>query len=169
MMSQQKFLDRYSGQTVSELLAFEGIYRTDSLILAFEQGLDQKSFKHGESTLSPTERMILAIEALEREVNNGGYDQFFRNSSVEYVLMVVASLEAIGCPNTANITQDAITALGLSPTPATTEIEKVMAMVDESRDVTLSKCDSRYYASGEDIASVLFAYIKAHRGDIGLP
>jgi len=41
-------------------------------VLAFETALGQKSAFRGEESLSDTEVIILAIEALEREVNNGG-------------------------------------------------------------------------------------------------
>jgi hypothetical protein len=41
------WLDEYSGQTVDELLALEGEYRLDSLVLAFEQALDQKTERAG--------------------------------------------------------------------------------------------------------------------------
>ncbi len=35
--------------------------------------MDQKLVRFGEDKLTSEERIILAIEALEREVNNGGY------------------------------------------------------------------------------------------------
>jgi hypothetical protein len=41
-MPDLKWLDSYSGQTADQLLALEGEYRIDSLVLAFEQALDQK-------------------------------------------------------------------------------------------------------------------------------
>jgi hypothetical protein len=41
-MSDLKWLDEYSGQTTHELIALQREYRTDSLVLAFEQALDQK-------------------------------------------------------------------------------------------------------------------------------
>ena len=37
------FLDAYSGETTNELLALEGKYRIDSLVLAFERAVDQKA------------------------------------------------------------------------------------------------------------------------------
>ena len=72
-MSELKWLDGYSGQTTEELVALEGEYRTDSLVLAFEQALDQRVEHVGQEGLTEEERIVLAIEALEREVNNGGY------------------------------------------------------------------------------------------------
>jgi Domain of unknown function (DUF4375) len=84
-----------------------------SLVLAFEQAIDQKAVRDGEGGLSVEERIILAIEALEREVNNGGYHQFFVNSSRGFAPMIVQALVRIGCPRTAEITQRAIDAFHL--------------------------------------------------------
>src|SRR2546421_12023246 len=83
-MSELQWLDGYSGQTVQQLIALERDYRIDSLVLAFEQAMDQKAARVGYENLTDAERTILAVEALEREVNNGGYGQFFVNSSREY-------------------------------------------------------------------------------------
>ncbi len=83
-MSDLKFLKDYSGQTVEQLLALEGECRIDSLVLAFEQAVDQKAVREGAGAVNVEERVILAVEALEREVNNGGYEQFFLNSTLEF-------------------------------------------------------------------------------------
>jgi hypothetical protein len=90
-------LKAYDGQTTDELLSLEGKCRTDSLVIAFEQAVDQKAARLGETSLANEERVILAVEALEREVNNGGYAQFFQNSSREYASMIVNALRRIGC------------------------------------------------------------------------
>jgi hypothetical protein len=37
------------------------------------------------------------------------------------------------------------------------------------RDHALETCDGRYFESGEDIAGLLFAYIKSNQGDVRLP
>ncbi len=80
-MPDLQWLDGYNGESVDELIALEGKYRTDSLVLAFEQAMDQKEARVGEDKLTAEEHVILAVEALEREVNNGGYEQFFLNAS----------------------------------------------------------------------------------------
>ncbi len=164
-MAALKWLDGYSGQTVDELLALEGAYRIDSLVVAFAQALDQKAVRAGESALSTEERIIVAIEALEREVNNGGYRQFFLNSSREFAPMIVDALVRIGCPKVAATTQDAIDALharDLSPDA----IEA--ALSSGANDDELNECDDAYYQAGEDIAGRLFAFIKANRTRIAL-
>ena len=150
-MPELKWLDEYSGQTTEELISLDGKYRTDSIIVAFEQALNQKAARFGDESLSNEEILILAIEALETEVNNGGYDQFFRNSSKEYVSIIVDSLKRIGYDEIAALTQRAIDSLG-----------------DEDRENILGKCDEEYYAKAGDLAIPLFAFIKNNRDKINL-
>ena len=71
-MPELEFLDSYGGQSLDELLAMEATHRKDSLLLAIESALDAKATRLGPASLTSEERMILAVEALEREVNNGG-------------------------------------------------------------------------------------------------
>lgn len=168
-MNQLPFLAKYSGQSTDELLVLEGSFRVDSLVLAFEQGLDQKAAALGEDSLSATETLVLAVEELEREVNNGGYEQFFRNSSVQYAPIIVACLEAIGCATTSALTGKAIAALGLSATPNMEDIQRALEGSDDARDSSLDECSQCYYASGEDVAAALFSYIKSHRQEVVLP
>ncbi len=162
-----KWLDGYSGESVEQLLSLEGKYRTDSLVRAFEQGINHKAEREGAQSLSTEERIVLAVEALEREVNNGGYDQFFVNSSREFAPIIVDALQRIGCEKTANITQKAIEALGISDLKSDA-IEAVTCTRDEKRAANLNRCDDSYYKSAEPIAERLFAFIKANRVSMSL-
>jgi hypothetical protein len=159
------WLDGYSGQSVDELLSLQGKYRTDSLVLAFEQAISQKSEREGMQSLTDEERTVLAVEALEREVNNGGYGQFFTNSSREFAPTIVNSLQRIGCNKTAKITQRAINALGTSDLTAGA-IDAVMASDDERRLARLNRCNDSYYKSAESIAEQLFAFIRTNKAGV---
>ena len=165
-MSELKRLKEYSGQTVEQLLSLEGECRIDSLIVAFHQAVDQKAAREGDDALSSEEQIILAIETLEAEVNNGGHAQFFLNSSREYAPTIVQALARIGCSKTAEITQRAIDALHL-PSLTGEAIEAAMADDEVSED-DLNECDDSYYKSGEDIAGQLFAFIKKNKDAIKL-
>jgi len=161
------WLDSYSGETAEELLSLEGRYRTDSLVLVFEQALDQKAAREGLQSLGDEERIVLAVEALEREVNNGGYEQFFLNSTREYAPIIVDALTRIGCRRTAAITQKALEALRCFPlTPEA--IENAMLEESEDRDQALFVCDNQYFARPEDIEGHLLAFIKANKNEIRL-
>jgi hypothetical protein len=165
-MAKLPFLQSYSGQTTEQLLSLEGEYRIDSLVLIFEEALGKKAYRDGVGALSAEENVALAVEALEREVNNGGYSQFFENSSQEYAPIIVPMLVRIGCPETAKITQRAIESLHL-PDLSIEAIEAVVA-ADEMNSEVLNDCDNSYFGSGEDIAGQLFAFIKKNKDAITL-
>ncbi len=163
-----KWLDGYAGQSVDELIAFEGQYRTDSIVLAFEEAVQQKLARLGDASLSDAERVIQSIEALEREVNNGGYSQFFVNSSKEFSAIIVAALKTIGCPETAALTQDAINALGIEGPISIEAVDRVMDKEDEEREEKLNDCDNRYYEAAGDLADPLLEFIKTNRDKINI-
>ena len=113
-------------------------------------------------SLTEEERIVLAVEALEREANNGGYSQFFANSSREFAPVVVAALQRIGCKKIATITRRAVKALGASGLTGDA-IDAAMAVDDEQRFAKLNRCDDSYYKSTEPIAERLFAFIEVNK------
>lgn len=155
------FLNSFEGQSTEELLALEGQYRLDSIVLAFEEAIRSKPA----DAISREESYVLAIEALEREVNNGGYSQFFGNSSCEFTSVVEAALRAIGCPKTADITRDAIEALRAKSLTAEA-VQTAAFNADDSVEQALAVCDDRYYASDEPIEDRLFRWIVANKDRI---
>ena len=158
----------YAGESADQLLALATTHRLDSLAVAFETALGQKAFKLGDSALSVAERDVLAIEALEREVTNGGYRQLFANSSNEYAHCIVAALRRIGCGETAAVTERAVAALPHGTALSSAALEEEMARQDDQRDSQLDACDQAYFSAGEDIASALIAYLDQHRGELRL-
>ena len=87
----------YSGETTDELLGYPATRQQDALVRAFESGLQRKALQTGDRSLTQEERIVLAVRALDREVNNGGYHQFFCNSSRKFAPKIVESLVRIGC------------------------------------------------------------------------
>ena len=165
MSTDQPFLDAYGGQSTDELIAMAETYRIDSIVLAFEMALD------GKADLSKPERVILAVEAIEREVNNGGFLQFFVNSSLEYTKDIVEAFQLIGCPATAGLCQKSIDLLGVQDLTDLDAIEAASFEVDddESRVEQFNALDDEYYAGAEEpIAVKLFEYIKINRDEISL-
>jgi Domain of unknown function (DUF4375) len=163
-MPELRWLDRYNGESFDELVALEGSCRIDSIVLAFEQAMDQKAARVGEHKLTTEERVILAVEALEREVNNGGYGQFFVNSP-EYAPIIVDALRRIGCSKVAAITDRAVKVVQNAPMTGA-EIENGTWEDNEERADALGECDALYFEGPENIEASLFAFIKANRAKI---
>ena len=109
-MNADRWLDAYAGQTTDQLIALEAEYRTDSLVIAFEQALMTKAVCDGVASLTAEERVVLAVEAVEREVNNGGFEQLFTDASKALAPYFVESLEAIGAGEAETLTRQAIEA-----------------------------------------------------------
>lgn len=160
-----KFFDYYSGQTVQELIKLETEFRIDSLVLAFEQAIDQKAANVGYKNLTKLEKAILAIESLEREVNNGGYYQFFINSS-EFVADIVDLLKFVGLTKTAEITQRAIDLLEIDMPITRDKIEEVINNENDVRNKKLCELDDIFLIYEEDISGLLFIYIKNNQNEI---
>ena len=163
-----KWLETYSGQTTEELLALEGEYRIDSLALAFEQALQAKAHFAGSSSLTVEENVVLAVEALEREVNNGGYWQLFINSSKEYAPIFVSALNRIGRSEVADLTQLAIDILEIEGPLNVEAIDRAMQEESVHRDERLTECDRRYFEIAGDLSGPLFAFIKNNRKRVTL-
>ena len=157
------FLETWSGESTEELLSLEGQYRVDSIVTAFEWAIQAKLESR---PISREERYVLAVEALEREVNNGGYSQFFINPSNEFVDVIEEALSAIGCPKTEQITRNAIFSLGRGPVVTPKQAENAALAEDADVDAALEKCDTEFFKNDESIEDRLFNWIKANKAAI---
>lgn len=163
METNTPFLETYDGQSAEELIALEDQFRIDSIVLAFESALQEKE-EH-----SAAERVILSVEAIEREVNNGGFNQFFVNSSCKFAPYIVESFHSIGCPQTAELCQRAIDLLNVKDPFDFDAVEEAACEADDELMEQFNALDEIYYAGAEEpIAVKLFDFIKRNRNNISL-
>jgi hypothetical protein len=64
-------------QTLAQLLDLDDKFETWTVVAAIEDALLQKHGYEDTTNLTDSERNVLAVLALEREVMNGGYSLFF--------------------------------------------------------------------------------------------
>lgn len=164
-MGELEWLEGYEGQSLGELLDMAATHRKDAIVLAIEQALLAKQDRVGLEALSSLERYVIAVESMEREVNNGGYLQFFENTP-EHASTIVEALQTIECKNAAGITLDAIRALGIRDGDSTDRVLELAEDCDDECRIALSACDDRYIDEVEDLATALFAAIQAQRQEI---
>lgn len=157
-MQKLPFLYDHGGRSTDELLALEGQYRIDSLVSVFEVALMEKTQP------SEPERVVLAVEAIEREVNNGGFNQFFFNSSREHAYFAPFALRAIGAPRTAELVERAIYLVAGDEVLDADTLQTKAADSDDQLDEQLYELDKIYYQGEEEpLADKLFEYIKRNR------
>jgi len=108
--------------------------------------------------------VILAVEAVEREVNNGGFSQFFFNSSREYAYFAPVAFRLIHAPQTAELCSKALALVTQGRLLNSAELQESVASLDEDLEEQLNQLDSLYYKSAEEpLAEKLLQYIKLNR------
>lgn len=114
------------------------------------------------------QRVFSAIWAVESEVNNGGFSQYFRNSSSETASFVVEALQLINAQQTAEICRRAVTTAfpdGLPSLPD--EISAAAENFAPEIEDALSGLDQEFFAYPNDLTELLYAYVSAHPGEFG--
>lgn len=113
--------------------------------------------------LSEAERVFVCIWQLEAEVNNGGFGQYYTNSAGDLAAEAPGALDAIGARRTAGIVRAANAIL---PTDALRDRgAREDAIAALSKDA-FEDLDNRFLAYEDNLSSLLFAFVQAHRSEI---
>jgi hypothetical protein len=114
------------------------------------------------------QKVFSAIWAVESEVNNGGFSQYFSNDSAESAPFVTQALETIGAPRTASICNRAVVTAFPSGLPTTVEaIRSVANDFSEEILAELEHLDQEFFAYPHNLTDLLFAYVSAHPDEFG--
>lgn len=158
----------YTGQSSDEILAHVETHSVFSVLGGLQWSIQAKArATGGEDKLTDEERVFLAVLALISEVNNGGYRQFFWNSSRRFTPMIVDSLRRIGCERTAELTERAIATLGLSELTVDAVTEQIQREHPE-KNAKLEALDREFY-SFDEATPHLLDFLLAERARIQAP
>lgn len=111
--------------------------------------------------LTKEEKVVVLIEELEREINNGGFNQFFSNSTGNYYSRILSSLKKIGSVNFYSILQRSSEPFPNASVP--TGRKKRQAILEEIKDKAeefWEELDQEFYKYEEDIYGLLITFIK---------
>ena len=112
------------------------------------------------SVLTKPERVIYIVTTLDGEVHNGGFDQYFWNSSGDQANELVDAFIEIGAPQTAAICEKALSVFGGHVPEDRDERNEVLDALDgDLVDEILSECDDAFYDYEEDLTELCYAYI----------
>ena len=119
------------------------------------------------SNLSAGLQMVYSTCRLEHEVRNGGFNQFFYNSSRQFTEMALKSLRLLGTTEYVEILEKAI-AIHIQETnnnPSLNELYAKRTIEDFFATYELSsldKCDDEFYALGHQLSEMRIKYIRSH-------
>ena len=114
--------------------------------------------------LNEYERIFFVAQELGCEVNNGGFEQFFYNSSGDFAGEIVSAFTKLGALKTAGICQKALDAFGVKlPSNRDDREELLDKILNEKISAILDECDDKFYEYEEDLVNLNYEYIMKNR------
>jgi hypothetical protein len=116
------------------------------------------------SELTEPQKLFYLNQNLEREVNNGGFNQYFINSSGDYAHETIPSLKEIRAYITADILQKAIDQFPDKKVPK--ERNKRMEIVEQIEDIAnevWEELDQKFFEYEDDLNELNIEYVKKHK------
>jgi hypothetical protein len=164
--------NKYSalGMTTDEIFSHENDAKKDDVLGALLWRLGQKSEARGWDNLSDTERRLIAVDAMNGEVLDGGFKQYFSTSMGADAEVALAGLKEMGATGTVEIMERAMAPFPNNQPPADYEQRNViMDKIEATAGPVWEKCDNACYDLKEDRDALELAYAKKKRADIVLP
>jgi len=117
----------------------------------------------GYASLRDHQRYYLAVSHYEGEVNNGGFSQYFFNSSGDEWRDAVAGLEAMGSVERLDILRKAISAFGANgPAINRHTRQRQLSKFNQKTDAILGELDTRFYQCSEVLDVLASQFVLAH-------
>jgi hypothetical protein len=118
--------------------------------------------------LPEPKQVFRAIWELEAQVNNGGFTQYFWNTSAWTVPGILDALEAIGARATAAVVNDAIAAVGRNLPWRDDEARRAkLSALPLAVRQELESLDQAFLRYPNDLTTLLYRYVSKHRDQIG--
>lgn len=125
-----------------------------------------KQYESDLSAFTREQRLVFAVLWYDSEVNNGGHDQFFFNSTGIVWKDALDGLKSIGAEECAENLQKVIDKWGGSiPFDREERQEKLDGLYDNEKDESIDifdENDSFYYDSEDDLEELIVKYAKAN-------
>ena len=134
----------------------------NAMVIDTFSAIDEKC-EYGDAMekLNEHERLFYITQTLEQEVNNGGFSQYFYNSSGNFANEVVDAFTRIGAHKTAEICKKAVAVFNGQVPVDRDERENLLESLD-CEDI-FDECDNAFYDYEDDLEALNYAYVMKHR------
>lgn len=133
--------------------------------IEIDEYLDKKT-NYGDdlSVISEEAAKVFFVEQLQMEVNNGGFDQFFFNSSGNNWRKTLDALKEMGADKTAELLKKAAEAYGCDlPENRRLRHKNMENKANTGYEEVLEELDSEFYEYEDDIDQLIYDYCMKHR------
>ena len=112
------------------------------------------------SNLNEFEKTFIYLDVLEASVTNGGFIQFFFNSSGQFTHEVFQAYLAIKAENTVDILTKAIYLFPEIPVPKNLRIRQQILMEKDTNIDLWDELDTQFYKYEDNIISLTLEYVR---------
>jgi hypothetical protein len=114
--------------------------------------------------LTEPQKTFYFNQNLEREINNGGLNQYFYNSSGDFAHETIASLRTIGAGKTADILQKAIDQFPGSAVPKDrVKRQEELEQIEDTANEVWEQLDQAFYKYEDNLNYLNIEYVKQNR------
>lgn len=114
--------------------------------------------------LTEPQKYLYLNQSLEREINNGGFSQYFYNSSGDFAHETIISLRAIGAYKTAEILQNAIDQFPGAAVPRDRAMrQEILEQIESKADEVWERLDKAFYRYEDKLNELNMKYIRKNR------
>jgi len=136
-------------------------------LIALSENPAARFWKVDFSKLTNAEQVFVCIWELEAQVNNGGFAQYFLNSSGDNAHKIIAALQSIGANLTAKTVKQAIDVFGPSGPPAShVERQEVIEKLSEEQKEVWNKLDTEFFGYPNNLTELLHDFVMKNRNQI---
>ena len=166
------------GKAKTEALAYEGYRIVENEMLKDIWAIEDKDqfvmeigkyvvekcgYGDNLEALNQEQRIFYVIMVLDAEVNNGGFSQFFFNSSGFLGNEIVSAFEKIGAMKTSEICKTAVSVFGDEVPTDWAERQSVLVPEDQEEadgiEAFLNECDNAYYKYEDNLSELIYQFI----------
>ena len=154
------------GTTTEQILGRETTHEPVTIVGALVYRLRAKPLER----LTLVEKKLLAVYGLKEEVDNGGFNQYFRGAVSDGASLALQGLRDMQAARLLKAVQKALTVFpgAKAPSDAVKRAKLVDSMRARATNVWAG-CEGEFYLGEEDLPSQAFAYAKRNRAQISLP
>jgi uncharacterized protein DUF4375 len=148
-------------QSIDEILSIQD---DTKFAIALSTLVGDREEAVGYEHLSTAERVIYCVDGLEREVNNGGFLQFFDNAAGDHAMDTIESLRILGAPKTVALV---VKAVGVFPhgRPAADRARRQQQteQLGEEVETMFEQLDAAFNKYPEDLTGLERKYVGDHQ------
>jgi hypothetical protein len=135
------------------------------IVMAIADYLNAKSdYGSNMAVLTEAQKVLLIVYDFEGEVNNGGFNQFYFNSTGDYSHETVEALLKIGAVETAEVVKRANSQFPNSEVPKDrTKRQELLFNIEDKAKVTWEECDNKIFRNKEYLSGFLVEFTKKNK------